>query len=570
MKTLTTLAVLVISVSLFAQNNIRPLPIEDEQMDHYLRSRKIPELRIRILHAAKPLNGTKVKYTAVHLGAATQATYYTALDNDGKALIKLNENLPYQQVWLSVEGYLYTGVLINTDLEVVIDADELQKEMYIYGKGMIFKGTDAALNEALCRRVLYKKGQNDQLSSRLVQVCLDAANSVISQPSFLVTADSIYTAMKQLDNAYIKDQPEYEWAIRNETDSRFYCWAIVGLKRRDSSTADFYQKIIAHKPYFMSNDGAGFYRSLSRNYAFTEDKALPGLQDLLYLKYSAYTPEQKAVLDSIKKYEAAAMENKTAILKKLYLRRYQLLKNEVQTASFEQFVQRVEKNSIQPQTDILKLSLMELGKDYFSTAFPRLLNSMKTEWTKHVVQNELNVSVASQKEVQQVFQSQGALSSDSYFIGKPVANLSFGAWLYRLDSIDHIDRFISNLRSKFNGKALVIDIWATWCGPCIADIINSKKLHEESKDLPVAYIYLCTTSGSDEETWKNRIGTLKPKGTHIFINEELENAFRKKLNANGGYPTYVVIDQKGAVSADKIAFMSELKRAQLAATTGSK
>ncbi|MCH5690540.1 redoxin family protein [Niabella sp. W65] len=135
---------------------------------------------------------------------------------------------------------------------------------------------------------------------------------------------------------------------------------------------------------------------------------------------------------------------------------------------------------------------------------------------KNLVQRQLNEFTSRKNEINKLFMSAGKLSGDQYYIGNAVASLPFGAQLYTLDSIDNIDNFILNLKTKFKDKALVIDIWATWCGPCIADITNSKKLHDESKDLPVEYIYLCTTSGSDIETWKTRIGTLKPL-EHIFL-----------------------------------------------------
>ena len=558
MKFLLLSIALAITMPLFAQNKSKAvLPIEDAKMDNYLQLKKPARLMIKVINSTKPLEGTKVKFTMVHMGASTQVSDIIKLDAKGGASILLYENLPWQQVWVDVDDFLYTGVLVNEGLEITIDAAKQKKQVYLFDEDLLFSGKDAALNRAVCKRFLFRKDENDQLSSRLVDVSINATNKQMDQAAFVKIADSIYTALKKIDAEYLKKNPGYGWAIENETASSFYEWVVVGMRGDMNGAPALFKNAMAHKPFFTSNAGVGYYRNLSSYMANKSDNSTNNLQQHLN-KLKGLNATQKTVLDSINYYEAKNDAQYKKTLKDLYSTRYQLLKTETNTFYFQNAKQAIEKNTEGPRADILKLSLMERWKDYFASIYPLIATSMKIGWTKNAVQTELNKATAQQNETNLLFAKADQLDGDGFNIGKPIVKLPFGANLYVLDSIGHIDDFIVNLKSKFKDKTLIVDIWATWCVPCISDMTNSKQLHEDSKSLPIEYVYLCTSSGSDIDTWKERIATLKTSGTHIFINEELEMAFRKKLNADGGYPTYIVINKAGSADSKKISSMSGL------------
>jgi thiol-disulfide isomerase/thioredoxin len=48
--------------------------------------------------------------------------------------------------------------------------------------------------------------------------------------------------------------------------------------------------------------------------------------------------------------------------------------------------------------------------------------------------------------------------------------------------------------SALRGKAVVIEFWATWCGPCVTEIPHLNELVEQVKGKPVVFL-----SVTDEE-----------------------------------------------------------------------
>jgi len=100
--------------------------------------------------------------------------------------------------------------------------------------------------------------------------------------------------------------------------------------------------------------------------------------------------------------------------------------------------------------------------------------------------------------------------------------------------------------TDLKGKVVLIDMWATWCGPCRAEEPHWEKLNEEFKGKPVAFVGVSVDQ--DKPKWEAYVKDKNLKGIqlHAGPGNELSNAY--KVN---GIPRYILIDKSGnLITAD--------------------
>lgn len=99
-----------------------------------------------------------------------------------------------------------------------------------------------------------------------------------------------------------------------------------------------------------------------------------------------------------------------------------------------------------------------------------------------------------------------------------------------------------DILKKYQGKTLVIEVWASWCGDCVKAMPKAKELQANNPD--VAYLFI--SMDRKVENWKIGIEKHELVGDHFMANDQMKGVFGKAIDLDW-IPRYIIVDKTGKI-----------------------
>ena len=573
-KALFSIAFLLSNLFVFSQIPKDAVSFEDPNFGKYLKTRKVPIVKGKISNiSSEEIKNVSISYVTVNAGEQKSST--TTLKDDGTFTLEFTNNLPYQQIWLTIgKQKFYAGIYAHSELFIDLDWQKTSPNgIYMIGDGVKYSGNDGELNTYLNKYVLFKQSYSRPIQEAISKISYGKEARTMPIETYKVKYDSLFNETKKIDSLFISQNPSnYAWVLENERMSEYYgglCTKHWYSKKMESGLWD---KVVAHKTYLVTNSGMLFNRYLhtliSSNATDMRGKGVD-----FFLKYFCENEKEKNEFESLILLVKNTSPKDSVLYKENTMKQGKFMNNLYQKSEsrvlYPKVIAYLDSAFAPSKADFIKLFEDGQRQDIKIRKLKTeiALASMKTDWCEDLVTNEYQSTLIKMNEVDNIL-AKTKVSSTKSEIGEMIGETPFGAKLYTINTGKGFE-LLANLKNTFKDKALLLDFWETWCAPCLSDLPHSKKLHEESPELPIEYIYLCTSNNSSIEKWKNYIVEMKISGTHIFVDEKIENELMEMFQATG-YPSYRFIDKNGKYKPGAISWMQQMDKAKLVALIDGK
>lgn len=98
---------------------------------------------------------------------------------------------------------------------------------------------------------------------------------------------------------------------------------------------------------------------------------------------------------------------------------------------------------------------------------------------------------------------------------------------------------------NFRGKALYIDCWATWCGPCVMEIPHMEKLYAHYKNNKKVELISISLDDSKQK-WEKKVAADKPGWKQFIVKGNFKSLLCQNYDIDA-IPRFLMFDKKGNI-----------------------
>jgi len=130
------------------------------------------------------------------------------------------------------------------------------------------------------------------------------------------------------------------------------------------------------------------------------------------------------------------------------------------------------------------------------------------------------------------------------FVGEEFYEVRIGSEAPGFNAVD-VMRSDTELKtlSDYRGQVILLNIWATWCGPCKTEMPSIQALHEAYKDRGLAVVAVSVDDAGQEAAIREFV---KEYGLTFDVLYDRNELFRSVYRYTGVPETYI-IDREGIV-----------------------
>ena len=129
-----------------------------------------------------------------------------------------------------------------------------------------------------------------------------------------------------------------------------------------------------------------------------------------------------------------------------------------------------------------------------------------------------------------------------------------------MDYIDHAGGTKS--LDDFKGKFVYIDVWATWCGPCLREVPFLKEVEKEYHDKNIEFVSISIDVKKDFDKWKKMVVDKELTGTQLFADNNFNSEFIQAYGIRG-IPRFILVDPQGNIVKASAPLPSDKKLTEL-------